>query len=83
MLSDRIKDIFGHKNRVGAVNDGVIAAKTFELTRRRGGRHAHAICLRESYVKRRRRYLNIFEVPFDWIMASYLKSIYSESIKKR
>lgn len=74
---------FGHKNRVGAANDGVMAAETFELNSRGGGRHAHAMCLRESYATRRRRYLNIFEVPFDWIMASYLKSICSESVEKR
>ena len=59
------------------------AAETFELTSRGGGRRAHAMCLRESYATRRRRYLNIFEVPFDWIMASYLKSICSESVEKR
>ena len=51
---DVIEGVLGHKNRVGAANDGVMAAETFELTSRGGGRHAHAMCLRESYAKRRR-----------------------------
>ena len=35
LLSDRVKGVFGRKNRVGAANDGVMAAERFELTRRR------------------------------------------------
>ena len=37
LLSDRVKGVFGRKNRVGAANDGVMAAEMFELTSRRGG----------------------------------------------